>query len=295
MAHDVKLLAVAVLYRCHPSESPTVTSLLSALAKFPGLSVSVLLFDNGGDEAADEVGGLPAGWAYHRSPTNVGVAGAYQFAFARAATYGASHLLLLDQDTHFDADFLRTVLLRIEVCEDPPDVLLPIVLTGELTISPLAGLIGKRPVKPGACAGAVRAINSGMVIRLNFIERIGGFDCRFWLDGLDHWLMLQARRSNARVVVIGNRLQHNLSISKGISSLPIDRFQNILLAERLLFEDFWDLSERLLYLARLTKRALKTIGSGGRRTADCVAQWMWALCRLFVGPFRSVNVPGIRK
>ena len=60
--------------------------------------------------------------------------------------------------------------------------------------------------------------------------------------------MLQARRSKARVEVIESRLQHDLSISRGISGLPIDRFRNILLAERLLFEEFWNLSERLLYL-----------------------------------------------
>ena len=137
----------------------------------PGLSVSVLLFDNGGAEEADRPGVFPANWEHHRSPTNVGVAGAYQFALARAAERGASHLLLLDQDTRFDAAFLRTVLMRIDACDEAPDVILPIVMNGEQAISPLAGLVGKRHAKPGVCAGVVRAINSGMVVRREFIER----------------------------------------------------------------------------------------------------------------------------
>ncbi len=86
----MQLLVVAVLYRCRPSESPTVRSLHRALEELPGLPVSVLLFDNGGAEETNEPRAFAADWEYRQSPANVGVAGAYQFALTRAVERGAS-------------------------------------------------------------------------------------------------------------------------------------------------------------------------------------------------------------
>lgn len=283
----VSLLAVVVLYNRRLSESESVASLARALKGLvtPRCPVSVLIVDNGGIYSVDEVRdtSIMNRWDYFRATTNMGVAGAYAIALERACEDNISHVLLLDQDTDFHVSFLDGACETISKKQGlVPDVILPLVASGSRVISPLHGVVGSVVVAPGVFRGpSIRAVNSGMVVRREFVEALGGFDVRFWLDGLDHWLMSQVRRRKACVEVIEFQLQHNLSVADGHAGVSEDRYRNILRAERILFEEFWSATERVLYPFRLLYRALKAVPSHRERTRELLVQLAW-ICGRFL-------------
>src|ERR1700761_3172341 len=104
------LLAIVVLYRRLPHESPALTTLLEAIheANVPALRIRIVVADNtpGGQQPgplADDVG-------YRAYPTNPGLAVPYNEAIDTARSEGFDWLLTLDQDTHLPANFLSTMI-----------------------------------------------------------------------------------------------------------------------------------------------------------------------------------------
>ena len=104
-ATRLKVMAVIVLYRIAPKDSPafrTVMAAREALSRDGG-EVSVLLWDN--SPAAGAGDDLPDGVAYFADESNSGLATAYNRAMEWAELHGAEWLSTLDQDTAVPADF----------------------------------------------------------------------------------------------------------------------------------------------------------------------------------------------
>ena len=61
------------------------------------------------------------------------------------------------------------------------------------------------------------------------------FPDNFWLDGIDYWLSAELYRAGAIVKNLDFVIEHNLSVSDQFKTLPLWRYKNILVSERLFY------------------------------------------------------------
>lgn len=144
-----------VVFRPRPG---TLEGLLNSLAHS---GVFVVIIRNDGVESAIRIGALEL---TNRSNN---IASAINLGARTAGSLGASHVLLLDQDSDVDSfDFIRSIQAELE---HNPNSFQPV------TISP----DGLRRIETGI------AMTSGLVLLLCDFENLNGYDERFPLDGAD--------------------------------------------------------------------------------------------------------------
>jgi GT2 family glycosyltransferase len=258
----VPALVVVVLYRCTLEASSTLRSLLAA--QRAGLKpVRVLVFDNepaNGNETSPMLAQLAA--EYVACPGNAGIRGGYELARQRAMNEGIAWLWLFDQDSQFSPGFMQKMAQALGEMDGEAAcvAVLPQVHGGEQLLSPRVkpdGIWSRGHICLLPQLATVEAVNSGMLCRRTFVDSLGGFDKRFWLDGLDHWLCLAARRAGYRLAVTTAVLEHELSVVSKTGFVSLFRYQSILDSELILFREFYSLRERFFYALRLAWRCVK--------------------------------------
>lgn len=260
----MRILVVLVLYRTGLNESETYQSLARSALTSPRLSdLDLLVYDN-----SESARPLPepdvVHYTYIHDPRNSGIAAAYNAALKMTSLTGAEWLLLLDQDTRLPEHFLTRLFSRIEQLSQNSEVVavVPKVQSGKRSISPSFVKIGWR-LKPvprdytGIASTRVTAINSGALIRCSFLTRIGGFDERFSIDYLDHWLFQQIHAASRSVYISEEVIDHDLSILNFAVKVAPPRYRSILSSEFLFHSNFANPYEYFVYLVRLFIRYLK--------------------------------------
>jgi GT2 family glycosyltransferase len=259
----VKIVVVVVLYNTNIGECHTLNSLICAREAFDPEVFSLLLYDNGPIVQPAQPGAHVT-YKYVHDPQNGGLSAAYNCALASAHTQRATWLLLLDQDTTISAKFLLDLRHAAKGHETNLHVvaIIPRIVSHGVLISParVSGLGRKRPihhVSNGVLESPVTAINSGALVRASFIQSLGGFEKRFWLDFLDHWLFNRIYAARKAVVLLDATLEHDLSITNLANGMSEQRYINILDAEAIFVRDFGDSQRRLVYPLYLLARACK--------------------------------------
>lgn len=256
-----KLLIVTVLYKCSLPASATLVSL--ATQRLSPERACYLLYDNSPTSVHSE---LPSNWLYMPDPSNGGLSKAYNYALEEAKRQSCTWLLVLDQDSTLSPDFLICLLMAIDsVKTDDVVVVAPRVMMGDRQLSPLRpGLMRSRPVeaRDATAQGWLLGVNSGIAIKVDFIDSIGGFSREFWLDYLDHWLFRKIYELGKQVFVSSSIIQHNLSIANLNEGMTLDRYQNILDAEMYFtnhyLEKSWQIALPLRFVARSLKHLIRT-------------------------------------
>lgn len=259
------ILAVLVLYRMEASRSPALMSFVQGVGE-AGLTsrFKLLIYDNSPSSSSlPDV--MPLVSSYIHDPTNGGLTEAYNTALRLAEEEGQEWLLLLDQDTVITASYLKEIW---QLLFGLPDKLRCVVLAPKLLaeneiISPARVLWGGRlsPVDKaliGIAPWEIVALNSGALLRVSAIRKLGGFNPEFWLDYLDHWIFNRLHHAGYLVYVMSAELQHKLSV-RNMADMPIARYKNILLAEGRFYRCFKSPLENLIYGLRLLVRALKML------------------------------------
>jgi GT2 family glycosyltransferase len=254
----IDLCVVVVLYNCTINSSSTCRSILQQTFIEP--NDTFVIYDN--SPSSDLGSHTPRGWEIVVDPNNGGLFTAYNFAVSRAKSKGCPWVLLLDQDTELPSDFLATVhedLLRMQK-ETDVVAIVPTVKAGNRQVSPMLPRLGREiPFDRRSIVESswLWAINSGTCLRIDFIESIGGFSSLFWLDFLDHWLFKMINNSRKRVYVSNMVLQHELSVSNMDNGLTVNRYKNVLKAEREFTNRYLPTSWRYALVPRLIARSLK--------------------------------------
>jgi GT2 family glycosyltransferase len=259
------ILAVMVLYGMRVSESVAFQSFMAALDD-PMLATHfrLLIYDNSPTASA-----LPDGMKipseYFHDPSNGGVAKAYNAALALAEKHGNAWLLLLDQDTRLNANYLRAL---CQHAQDPQlavfcAAFVPKLLAGEKIISPgwvrwHGRVAAVNRTFSGIAHKELAALNSGTLLQVSAIRALGGFNMEFWLDYLDHWLFNRLFKMTFNVYVMDNYLSHSLSV-ESIDSMPVWRCENILRAERTFYQSYKSWPARFFYFLDQPARALKML------------------------------------
>jgi len=261
----VKIVVVVVLYNTNIGKCHTLNSLICANEAFDPDVFSLLLYDNGPIAQPAQLG-THITYKYVHDPKNGGLSAAYNCALACAQTQGASWLLLLDQDTTISATFLLASRYAAEGYEANPHVvaIVPRIISRGVPISParVSGLGRKRPIRhisSRVLESPVTAINSGALVRTSFVHSLGGFERRFWLDFLDHWLFSRIYAAGKAVALLDATLEHDLSVVDLAKGVPEQRYINILDAEAIFVRDFGDRKSRLVYPLYLIARACKNL------------------------------------
>jgi GT2 family glycosyltransferase len=261
----VKIVVVVVLYNTNIGECHTLHSLICAREAFDPDVFSLLLYDNG-SIAQPAQPGAHVTYEYVHDPKNGGLSAAYNCALACAQAKGASWLLLLDQDTTISAKFLLELRHAAEGYEVNLHIaaIIPKIISRGVLISParVNSLGRKRPIRSTSARvleSPVTAINSGTLVRASFIQSLGGFERRFWLDFLDHWLFNRIYAGRKVVVLLDATLEHDLSVTNLANGMSEQRYVNILDAEAIFVRDFGDSQRRLVYPLYLLARACKNL------------------------------------
>lgn len=239
------MTAVVVLYRLRPAQSPTIATLARSyqLLRQDRLKLELFIYDNSPQSQPLDVR-LPFAHRYVHDPLNGGLAAAYNLALYSDPQDPERWLLLLDQDTALPEDFLEQSLKALEKIGPDQQVAaaVPRIFQEGRPISPAIITTGRvSPVKEigeGIAREGLTAINSGVLVRKNFLREIKGFNPKFKLDYLDHWLFSEIGRIGKSVYVTGAVVKHDLSVSHIESRVSKDRYLSILDSETLFYRDY---------------------------------------------------------
>lgn len=257
----MKTTLVIVLFKIPAENSSTFTTLMSVLNGKMTKDLSIILYDNSPiSQYFDSKKYKNVQISYKHDPRNLGIATAYNYALADARENGSEWLLLLDHDTEITSEYIEAVMNCVEQ-DNSVAAIVPKIHSENQMISPvyshtLRPLLGEKPVA-GIQEKPVMAINSGALIRVEFLNKISGFNEEFPLDYLDHWLFHVIYDYGYQVRLLNVTLEHELSVMD-YSRVSLKRYQSILESELHFFKNYQqDLYNA--YRIQLAKRFLKQI------------------------------------
>jgi GT2 family glycosyltransferase len=258
-----------VLYRRKLQQSQTWRTLVPLVEKLDGSSsFTLLICENEPPEAAYVE--LPS-WVERLSRAdNGGLAWAYNAGLQRALATGAQWLLTLDQDTYLPEDFLQKMASNVSALSKRPEIaaIVPqlVSATGEV-YSPFFAKLGRERAVArgftGVAAGDLRAFNSAALLRVSWLEKIGGYSTLFWLDFLDHATFRSLRKAGGKVWIDGHlQLEHHLSLTEEREGMNEPRIAKFLQAESGLIDLHGFFLDRWLYTVRLLFRLMNQMRRG---------------------------------
>ena len=263
------IYAVLVLYKKRLEQSRTFISLTRFGNSFIKSQLHLLIYENSandklryGPKQSHVTGYGFASCERIFSEQNDGIAAPYNIAYLKAKKLECRWLLLLDQDSEFGEDFARSVLASAETL-DSKDVaaVVPKIMVGSKVLAPRIGFLGTVLTNEGELqiqGRYVTTVNSGSLISIEFLGEIGGFDEKYWLDGLDTWLFMRIFKMNRAIIISPTILRHNLSLASN-DGMTVDRMIGIVRSECQLWRDFANFGFRSRIALGIVKRSLRLI------------------------------------
>ena len=185
-------------------------------------------------------------YIHDNTPHNVYLAEAYNRGLEYAILHRYKWIVLLDADTAVSEEYVRT--LKAAIAEDATSVCVPVLVDSK----------GKQ-LSPSKLYGKPTAFNSGLAVRCEIMEQIGGFNRNYPLDYLDNWLCRELYIRHINLTVLPVRLLHNLSVNDPKHYVSKERYNSILHGERQFAEQY---NEVIRYKMRLLCRLCKWILTG---------------------------------
>lgn len=171
---------------------------------------------------------------------NTYLVGAYTQGCKMALQRGKRWVVFLDADATITQTYLD--MLKQDVSSDKFSVLVPRLVSSD----------GKQ-LSPTQRYGIKVAFNSGMAMRMDVLQQIGGFDGRYPLDYLDYYTCWQLKKHGVAIHSMDVELLHKLSVND-YADVTRDRYQSILNAEKQFATDIGRIWQyRMLLIARCCK------------------------------------------
>jgi GT2 family glycosyltransferase len=260
----MEILAVVVRYEMALESSETIRGLDRSLALHPELreAIHFLIWDNSPQRLLDPA--LPFTAEYRHSGRNIGVSGAYNEAAKLAREQGIRWMLLLDQDTALPDNFLQTMLAHGRRISEREEIaaIVPVVKVGQQIVSPMRSVFQGHVVvcdrESGVMEGEAFAINSGCLLRVQALERIGGFSGEFWLDYSDRYVFHQFFRHGFKVWRAADvEVEHEMTILDYDRLMAPWRYLNFIEAEGAFNDLYKSGFENAVQNLRLAVRAVR--------------------------------------
>ena len=260
---DLTLLAVVVLYKLKPSESIAFSSLQEAISSFQHgrANIKILLYDN--TPGGQDVGVLPAGVMFKADNKNDGLAMAYNYALKVAEEEGFDWLLTLDQDSKLPIDFLCKLYSHAMFVAPMHTVaaIVPYMSSDRRVISPFTLMRHSTLTKhfPEGFVGIplenVYAANSGSMVKVSALKKIGGYDPRFYFYFADLVMNHRLHCSNLRILVAGDiHVEHELSGFDLKNRTTLDRYEETCRAEEAAYDECMGRVAGIMLMVRIFYR-----------------------------------------
>lgn len=200
------LLVVIVVYN-------TVIDKVSVLNEFH--DISVLLYDNSAEKqdftSRENV-------IYVHDSRNLGVSIAYNYAFKYAINNSMKYILLLDQDTRFKREDLNVYAQHIFQYGDEY-IYAPIVVGKDKIYSPFEiGMIKNKTPDPSKfkhisiySLTKKSVINSGLLVPISIIDKIGPYNADIRLDFSDIDFIERYKKYKNEIILLPFKLSHHIS------------------------------------------------------------------------------------
>lgn len=258
------IFAVLVIFNCKIEEAKTFVSLLNNYAKNQESfkNFKLIIYDNSLFDQSIPLA-IPFEYQYIHDRNNKGLAAAYNYALNQAIKSSYDWLLLLDQDSYLPEDFIENMSYDISIIKDSTvSAVVPKMRYKKVIFSPtkvfFGGIVRAIDMRHrGICTFKnVFAIGSGCVIKVSFLQKIGGFNEVFWMDCLDRWLFLTINNMGGKVYVTDSIIEHEVSVMNYDKFMNEKRYYNILKYETLFMKSFTSRIENYIFYLRLIKRAV---------------------------------------
>jgi GT2 family glycosyltransferase len=259
----MKLQAVVVLYKQEIAKSRTIVSLCDQILS-SNMDISLLIYDNSPSAQKCEhpiMNMIPV--VYVHDPTNRGLVPGYDQGLQLAKDNGADWLLLLDQDTALTARYFETLFSALyEHGEDTRiAAYTPHIIVRGKCVAPSWFSMGiHRNIKTswhGLATNPITGINSATVVRVSFLDTVGGFDQSFLLNFTDYWLYREIYRNGKMVMVLDSGLSHELSAAHRDTFRPVSQYRDVLRHEGIFYRSSRSRVVIFVFWSRLMLRVIK--------------------------------------
>lgn len=258
------LLIVLVLYKSNLETSDSFQSIVACF-KASNTSADIFIYDNS-PQRLDFVDIYNLNIHYVWDASNPGVSKAYNEGFNFGRKAGKKWLLLLDQDTEFDSDFLTKY---YNSCNENVNISLfaPIlrVDSGQIYSPckykfPRTSILEK--VDPGITyIKNLSLLNSGMLISLSIFQEVGGYDDRLKMDFTDFEFIDRYRKIENIFVVVNTTGRHGFSGFQDeldASLVRFNRYCQSSIVLSLIYSNYFDKLKLIIFaLVRAFKLSFK--------------------------------------
>jgi rhamnosyltransferase len=210
-----RLLVVLVLYKSNLETSESFQS-LDTCFKDNNASADIFIYDNSPQQLDPILNHHKSKIHYVWDASNPGVSKAYNEGFHFGEQHGKKWLILLDQDTKFESDFLvkyyQAWLEHPEICLFAPILKLE---SGEI-YSPCKYHFPKTFILKKIDVGVTNLknlslLNSGLLISTSIFQKVGKYDERLDLDFTDFEFMDRYRKIQNHFVIVNTLGIHGFS------------------------------------------------------------------------------------
>ena len=226
---DNSVLFILVLYKTTLKESTTFET-LSKLLRHDILQKQLFIYNNSPEIPITSDCGI-----IQIASKNEMLVGAYNAGLQHAQDHGFRWIILLDQDTEITASYIDAVNTFIN---DPKNAIaaVPTIQNNNRILSPFWYNPNKGPFankshqpKHNEC---LTAFNSGVILQVEFILSIGGFNSQYPLDYLDYWYFHKIYLLKQEVTILHATLTHSLSVLNYRDNMTKARYKSLLAAEK---------------------------------------------------------------
>ena len=149
---------------------------------------------------------------YYSVNKNIGLSKAYNYVISKIDLSPNNYLIILDDDTQLNDEYIEEVLENIKTNEY--DIYLPIIKSNQRIISPSNVQFNCR-VKAISDIKQINmkkitAINSGMIIKTSIYNEIL-YNEQIFLDYVDHDFMKNVRKNKYKIKILNSVLEQNFS------------------------------------------------------------------------------------
>lgn len=255
----MKYTIIIVLYEQILVDSKTYQSLNRYLETYKNVEdIQLLIFDNS-IKLVNKISQSDISYTYIKNEGNIGLAKSYNQALEQANISNSEWLLLLDQDTELTKEYFDTIFNSKKILSNVVACIPQIVCNNKIISPILSGGLPKLQdelMEPGSYKGLM-AVNSGSLLKVSFLNEIGGFNEKFSLDYLDHWLYYEINKRKKLIQVLDVSIKHDLSVMD-YNSISIIRYKSILNSEANFYINYSELPD-VVYRKRLMLRFFKQL------------------------------------
>jgi len=254
MTNKYNILLTIVLYKQTLWECNTYQTLIKNNSQVP-----LFIYDNS-PQSQHQQSEFAQNIKYISNPSNPGLSHAYNKAMQHALEHGYKWMLVLDQDTKFPPNFLVHYNQAIEQTKSEIGIIVPNVrINNNLFMSPTKIKFHISHPSETKSTGALcsikhTAINSGMLINIDMMNKLGGYNEQVTLDYSDYQFVNKYSKHHSHFYAMDVECFQEFSNEVQNNTQKLERFNIFCTCIKAC--DKYNISDKLAFFILVFKRSL---------------------------------------